>query len=143
MLNALAPAERRAFPFARFRSAWRAILQAVRETYDCQACGACCANPEENRAERFRDYVEVQKGTPLAKAPALLKQYAVRNARGVWHLRLVGVEQRCAALTGKLGERVSCAIYAERPNGCRTVEAGDRRCRQYRRERGIGVHGGD
>ena len=114
-------------------------MQPVRETYDCQACGACCANPEENRAEGFRDYVEVHKGAPLAKQPELLRRYAVRNARGVWHLKLVGAEQRCAAVEGKLGERVTCAIYAERPHGCHTVEAGDRRCRQYRRERGLGV----
>ena len=28
-------------------------------TFDCQTCGACCCNPDENRAERYVDYVEV------------------------------------------------------------------------------------
>jgi len=29
------------------------------ETFDCQRCGACCRNPDENRAEGVFDWVEV------------------------------------------------------------------------------------
>ena len=104
--------------------------------YDCVTCGACCTNPDENRAEGFRFYVEVDAGAPLLKKADLVKKYVVRDEDGVPHLRL-DPSQRCSALRGKLGHEVHCAIYALRPRGCRLVEAGSPRCLQYRRERGI------
>jgi uncharacterized protein len=104
---------------------------------DCQKCGACCCNPAENRAEGFRDYVEIGGGERLAKKQRQLQKFAVANERGVWHLKLVGAEERCAALHGSLGRHVSCAIYDLRPRGCRLVEAGSKRCLQYREERGL------
>jgi Fe-S-cluster containining protein len=104
---------------------------------DCQACGACCCNPDENRAEGYRDYVLVEPGARLQRRRNALARYTVLNARGERHLRLVGSEERCAALEGSLGKRVRCAIYEERPSGCRKVEAGSARCLQYRAERGI------
>ena len=105
---------------------------------DCQACGACCCNPAENRAEGFRDYVEVEPGAKLWKKPALLQRYSVANGRGEHHLKLIGAEERCAALLGSLGKRVRCSIYEWRPRGCKKVEAGDASCLRYRKERGIG-----
>lgn len=105
--------------------------------FDCQACGACCCNPAENRAESYLDYVEIDRRSKLLRKPALLQRYAVRNDRGELHLKIVGRDQRCAALLGSLGSRVSCAIYHLRPRGCRQVEAGSARCLEYRRERGI------
>lgn len=105
--------------------------------YDCMSCGACCTNPDENRAEGFVSYVEVQTDSTIWKKTDLVKRYVVRDADGVPHLRL-DPSQRCAALVGKLGQRVSCAIYAHRQRGCRLVEAGSVRCEQARRERGIG-----
>ena len=104
---------------------------------DCQACGACCCNPAENRAEGFDDYVEVEPGARLWKKPALLQRYTALNDRGERHLKLFGPEERCAALLGSLGKSVRCSIYAWRPRGCRKVEAGDARCLQSRAERGI------
>ncbi len=104
---------------------------------DCQSCGACCCNPLENRAEGFRDYVEIGPREPLLKKSKQLQKYATVNASGNYHLRLLGPEERCAALVGSLGKRVSCKIYPLRPRGCRLVEPGDRRCLQYRRERGL------
>jgi Fe-S-cluster containining protein len=42
---------------------------------------------------------------------------------------------RCIALQGDPGHRVSCGIYAKRPEVCRTaVVPGDRTCRSLRRE---------
>lgn len=105
-------------------------------TYDCVTCGACCTNPDENRREGFRFYVEVAAGEPLLKKRELLKKYTVVDGDGVVHLRL-DPSERCVALLGKLGKRVSCAIYAVRPRGCRLVEAGSPRCLLAREERGI------
>lgn len=104
---------------------------------DCQRCGACCCNPDENRAEGFPYYVEVQPGSRLLQRHDLRKRYVVEDADGVPHLRL-DPSGRCAALRGKLGARVHCAIYADRPRGCRLVEPGSPWCLQARRERGVG-----
>jgi Fe-S-cluster containining protein len=105
--------------------------------FDCQTCGACCCNPAENRAERYLDYVEVGTRSALARQPELSRRFTVLNARGERHMKLVGKEQRCAALAGELGRSVSCRIYQLRPAGCRQVEEGSKMCLQYRRERGI------
>ena len=102
---------------------------------DCVTCGACCCNPDENRAEGYLWYLEV-RDTPLLDQPALAKKLVVHDPDGVPHLRL-DPSGRCAALVGKLGERVRCAIYALRPRGCRLVEPGDAQCLQARRERGL------
>ncbi|MCC6806523.1 MAG: YkgJ family cysteine cluster protein [Deltaproteobacteria bacterium] len=104
--------------------------------YDCQACGACCTNPDENRREGFTAYVDVAPGSPLLKRAHVIKRFVVVDDRGA-HMRL-DPAGRCSALKGKLGVRVSCQVYADRPRGCRLVEAGSPRCQQARRERGIG-----
>ena len=113
---------------------------------DCQACGACCCNTERNSGAAAiasgttsREYVEVEAKDPLFKRKDLLEQLAVKNADGVFHLRLVGDEQRCVALDGDLGEGVGCEIYALRPTGCRQVEAGDEECLRARRFRGLSI----
>ncbi len=105
------------------------------DSLDCQSCGACCCNPDENRAEGFVDYIEVRAGEQLNRKRELVRRFTVLNARGERHMKLV--DHRCAALEGSPGKRVSCRIYADRLAGCRQVEAGDRRCLQYRRERGF------
>jgi Fe-S-cluster containining protein len=105
-------------------------------TFDCQRCGACCANPAENRAESFLDYVEVLAKDSLLGKPDLMRRFVVYNADGVPHLRL-HPDGRCLALRGKIGHKVTCTIYDDRPTGCRRVEAGSERCRAYRRERGL------
>jgi hypothetical protein len=104
--------------------------------YDCRICGACCANPEENRAEGVVDWVAVAEDEPLLDDGRLAARLVVTNAAGERHLRL-DAGGRCLALRGRIGRRVSCSIYPVRPAGCRRVEPGDERCRQYRRERGV------
>lgn len=109
--------------------------EARADAFDCQRCGACCCNPQENRDEGVIDWVEVGQGEPLLAKP----QHAVLlrgDATGAVHLRLVE-DGRCIALRGALGRRVRCSIYALRPAGCRKVMPGDNRCRQYRAELGL------
>lgn len=106
-------------------------------SFDCQACGACCCNTNENRAESFVDYVEVPPRAPLQRRPDLVRALTVVNEQGERHMKLKGKDQRCAALQGRLGVRVSCAVYALRPAACRTVKPGSRECLRDRRERGI------
>jgi len=104
---------------------------------DCQACGACCCNPAENRAEGYRDYVFVEAGARLLRRLRIVDRYTMANARGERHLKLVGAEERCAALEGSLGKRVRCAIYRDRPAGCRRIEPGSARCLIARADQGI------
>jgi Fe-S-cluster containining protein len=40
---------------------------------------------------------------------------------------------RCSALQGEVGVTVSCAIYRDRPEVCRSCEPGDDACRMARR----------
>ncbi len=122
---------------------WSAGLDDVnpagpRQRFDCQGCGACCCNTVRNLASGSRDYVEVAKTDELFKQrKELLKQLAVRNEDGVFHLKLVGEEQRCVALDGDVGHGVGCEIYGWRPAGCRKVEAGDEECLRARRQHGL------
>jgi Fe-S-cluster containining protein len=106
------------------------------ESFDCQTCGACCVNPLENEREGFRSWVEVRADEPLHRRKDLVRKLVVLDDDGLTHLKLDG-EGRCVALKGALGRRVSCAIYALRPKPCRRVQAGDKDCLRYRRERGI------
>jgi uncharacterized protein len=104
-------------------------------SFDCRTCGACCTNPDENRREGSREWVEVAPDDAILRRRAAAR-LVVYNEAGLPHLRLDG--DRCAALRGKLGQRVSCAVYEHRPRACRRVEPGTPRCLQYRRERGVG-----
>lgn len=104
---------------------------------DCQTCGACCCNTDDNRAGGFSYYVEVEESDSLRIEPDLLAKWTVKDEQGIPHLKLDPGGQ-CQALKGKLGEKVWCEIYALRPSGCRRVVAGSEECLDARRERGIG-----
>lgn len=106
------------------------------DRYDCVSCGACCVNPDENRAEGYLWYLEV-RDTPLLDKPDLRKKLVVLDPDGVPHLRLEKETGRCVALRGKLGVRATCSIYALRPKGCRLLQPGDPRCVLARKERGL------
>ena len=46
---------------------------------------------------------------------------------------------RCAALTGKLGEKVACGIYEWRPSPCQELEMGSLACERARARHGLGA----
>lgn len=107
------------------------------KTYDCCTCGACCVNPDKNRAEGSVDYVMIDdEESRLLSKPALAKRHVRFDARGTAWLR-IDQSGRCTALEGKLGKRVKCVVYANRPRGCRIVEPGTPECLAARKERGI------
>lgn len=105
--------------------------------YDCVACGACCCNPEENRELEYIDYVEIDpRRDKIMRNPELVRRLVVLDDDLVPHMRL-DHHHRCAALSGRIGVKVGCTIYHDRPASCRSFKAGSARCKQYRRERGV------
>jgi Fe-S-cluster containining protein len=50
-------------------------------------------------------------------------------------------QPRCAALSGRIGERATCGIYEWRPNPCREFEEGSDACGQARRRHGLPPRG--
>ncbi len=46
---------------------------------------------------------------------------------------------RCAALVGKLGEKVACGIYEWRPSPCREFSEGSDACQRARRRHSLPV----
>lgn len=92
----------------------------------CQSCGACCAS--------YRVSFYWAEALELGIPDAMVEQLTP------WNACLRGTNSampRCAALTGTVGERVTCGMYAQRPSPCRDVEIGDDRCRRARQRHGL------
>jgi Fe-S-cluster containining protein len=94
----------------------------------CLECGACCAS--------FRvDFASQELGCNGGHVPEGLSVEVTDTLcrmRGTDHAR-----PRCAALTGNVGERVSCGIYEWRPSPCREFEAGSDACHRARARHGL------
>lgn len=54
---------------------------------------------------------------------------------GLGFMRCEG--ERCSALIGKVGVSTSCAVYADRPEVCRTCVPGDEACLMARAKYGL------
>jgi hypothetical protein len=94
---------------------------------DCQACAACCREGFDSVAVGVRESVTWQH-------PELV----VRNGPRFFLARSGG---QCAALRERPDPPWSCAIYPDRPQACREVQPGDRRCLVARRRVGLSLHG--
>jgi len=92
---------------------------------DCVSCGRCCHHGKytvnlrrdnENRmsARHLEIYTEVLERPPYFRF--------IKNAG-----------ERCGALDISVPGKYPCAIYTERPDGCRIVEAGSPCCLEARR----------
>lgn len=107
----------------------------VKDAPDCETCGACCCNPSENKQEGYSFYVKLLPSDRLLQDQKKTDRY-VMYENGVPHMKLTETG-RCIALAGKLGKKVRCTIYQERPTTCRRFESGSERCHEYRKELGI------
>jgi Fe-S-cluster containining protein len=94
----------------------------------CTVCGACCAS--------FRVDFSVQEldsqGGSVPEGLAVEVADHTCRLRGTDH-----TPPRCAALTGRIGERVACGIYEWRPNPCRELEPGSNGCARARLRHGL------
>lgn len=94
----------------------------------CQTCGACCAC---FRVDFSTFEIDDQGGT----VPAGLTEEVTGSTarmRGTDH-----APPRCAALSGRIGERVGCGIYEWRPSPCREFAEGSDACFQARARHGL------
>ena len=98
-------------------------------THPCLTFGACCAS--------FRVDFAVQELEGCGgRVPSGLAEPITEHL-----CRMRGTDYRsprCAALTGKLGEKVACAIYEWRPSPCREFAAGSDACERARMRHGLG-----
>jgi uncharacterized protein len=94
----------------------------------CQSCGACCAS--------FRVDFSVQEleseGGSVPDGLCVEVTSSTCRMRGTDHS-----PPRCAALTGKVGEKVACGIYEWRPSPCHELEAGSDGCEKARARHGL------
>lgn len=94
----------------------------------CLTCGACCAS------YRVSFY--------WAEAEALGLPAELTEQRDPWWSCMKGTNQaqpRCVALTGTIGAQVACSVYAQRPQACRDLAAGDAQCLRARARHGLGA----
>jgi uncharacterized protein len=89
----------------------------------CQACGACCAY------SRHWPRFTTEDDAALELIP---EKYVNETMSG---MRCEG--ERCSALSGDIGVAASCAVYAVRPEVCRTCMPGDVECEMARRRHGL------
>ncbi len=100
----------------------------------CTRCGACCASLRVDfaRAELASEGGGVPDGLAVDLGAATCR------LRGTDHR-----SPRCAALVGRIGERVRCAIHEWRPSPCREfgprapLGIGDEACYRARRRHGL------
>ena len=89
----------------------------------CQGCGACCSYSQN--WPRFT----TEDDAALDLIPV---KFVNQRQSG---MRCDG--DRCSALSGRIGVKTSCAIYAVRPEVCRTCMPGDVECAMARRRHGL------
>lgn len=92
------------------------------------SCGACCASFRVD----FAVYEIQEMGGTVPGGLAVEVNGSTCRMRGTDH-----VPVRCAALTGGVGEKVSCDIYEWRPSPCREFKAGDSACNKARGRHGL------
>ncbi len=89
----------------------------------CQSCGACCAYSKD--WPRF----STESDAELDRIPEALVNDSLSGMRCP--------DDRCAALTGKVGVATACSIYDIRPHVCRACEPGDDACLMARERWGL------
>ena len=92
--------------------------------YDCQSCGACCSHRwswpilKKDRSDAINIPPNmVRDDYPLMKT----------------------TNGKCIALEGQVGCKVSCTIYENRPNACKSFKAGSDLCKEARSKAGLEV----
>lgn len=89
-------------------------------SYDCQSCGACCSGLGVDV------YGDDDVPDKFVKNDRLFGP-SMRERKGC-----------CICLKGKIGVRVRCSIYDQRPTVCREFQPGSQQCLDSRKRNGLG-----
>lgn len=98
------------------------------DPHPCLACGACCASFRVDFAAQELD----EQGGAVPAGLAVGVTGSTFRMRGTDHS-----PPRCAALSGRIGERAACGIYEWRPGPCRELEPGSEACERARARHGL------
>lgn len=98
------------------------------DPHPCLTCGACCASFRVDFSAEELD----ERGGRVPFGLTVEVTDSTSRMRGTDH-----ASPRCAALTGKIGERAACGIYEWRPNPCRELEPGSDACARARARHGL------
>lgn len=112
---------------------------------DCRACGACCIGG----LDTGQGWADCNADDVKRMSPVVRDQLVPIRQRGMaWNDRTAATPTVmteafggvCKFLRGTPGKRVSCRIYATRPNVCKSFQPGSRGCLDARRELELGGH---
>ena len=107
-------------------------------TYDCQHCGACCADPD-SPPEGGYVYLRKDESKQMKRLGLSVVQEAGDDFLGT-RIHAGGRSCLvCVAFRGQIGGRCGCSIYQARPQGCRRFEVGSPLCKVARQEAGLPV----
>jgi len=100
---------------------------------DCRDCGACCGTQDHSKDVHVKldeaDFAQIPKN--LQDSLVVVKS----DGRFLKTKCNSDEDTVCAALSGTIGKRCKCGIYAKRPMGCRLFEPGSPECLIARRAR--------
>jgi Fe-S-cluster containining protein len=94
----------------------------------CTTCGACCACFRVD----FSVHETQAMGGSVPDGLAVEVNDTLARMRGTDHS-----PPRCAALSGKVGQKATCGIYEWRPSPCREFEEGSDACARARQRHGM------
>ncbi|MGE0097665.1 MAG: YkgJ family cysteine cluster protein [Hydrogenophaga sp.] len=94
----------------------------------CTTCGACCASFRVD----FSVHETQAMGGRVPDGLAVQVNHSLARLRGTDHS-----PPRCAALTGKIGQKATCGIYEWRPSPCHEFEEGSDACNRARQRHGL------
>jgi hypothetical protein len=112
------------------------VSRVTTATFDCQECGACCAPGTVLAWIGSDGWAWLTK----AERDRLPKKYRLQVLPSPHNSRMFELgapDGRCCALTGTVGVRASCAVYAKRPADCRAFTVGSEACLAARKHHGL------
>lgn len=92
--------------------------------FNCLECGACCAIDSTIPSWAHKPIENSDPNLNYLK----INQYVNTYILGYFQMKISKNCDRCIALEGDLGKRVSCKVYEHRPNICKNFEIGSKLC---------------
>lgn len=104
--------------------------------YDCQECGACCANYDSLPAVGYVCLDKTESKRMKRLGLAVVQEWG-DSFLGTRPYAGAGADPICVAFRGEVGGGCSCSIYACRPRACQRFEVGSSLCRTARQAAGL------